>query len=188
MKSAINTPYFFWEAALSEGICDLIIDEGMKLAAHEASIDQGGKKDDNMRKGLISFFPENIWIERLLVDYVGAANKGAEWNYVVDGKERLQFANYHEGAFYDWHRDCNINSDLYRKLSVTVQLSSPEEYEGGELKFKDYWGTTELVSPKTMFTKGTVIVFPSTILHTVTPITKGIRCSLVQWFNGPDFV
>lgn len=187
MKSAINCPYYFWSAGLSNDVCDLIIKEGLKLSAEEATLDQARTKDNKLRKGLISFFPENTWIEKLVIDYVGAANKEANWNYVVTGKELLQFANYRTEAFYDWHRDCNINSDLYRKLSVTIQLSDPEEYEGGELQFKNYWGTSQLLVSEDMMKKGTVIVFPSSVLHRVTPIIKGTRYSLVQWYNGPDF-
>ena len=187
MKSAINCPYYYYSGAVSEGVCNLIIEEGLKLTALAASLDQGATKDDKMRKGLISFFPENTWIEKLVIDYVASASKEANWNYVITGKEQLQFANYKKEAFYNWHRDCNITSDLYRKLSVTVQLSDSEDYEGGELQFKNYWGNMALVNPKDMLKRGTVIVFPSSILHRVTPITRGTRYSLVQWYNGPDF-
>lgn len=187
MRTAIRTPYYYWAGSLSQDVCDLIIKEGSKLQAAEASINEDNTKDEKMRKGLISFFPENNWIEKLVIDYVGAANIEAEWKFNVTGKERLQFANYHKGAFYDWHRDCDITSDLYRKLSVTVQLSDPKDYDGGELQFKNYWGSMQLVTPKDMLKSGTVIVFPSSIMHRVTPITRGTRYSLVQWYNGPDF-
>jgi len=187
VRTAIRTPYYYWAGTLSDDVCDLIIKEGLRLRAAEASINTGNDQDKDLRQGLISFFPEDCWIEKLVIDYTGAANIEAEWKFNVTGKERLQFANYHKGAFYDWHRDCHIDGDLYRKLSVTVQLSDPKDYEGGELQFKNYWGTMELTSPDDMLKRGTVIVFPSSILHRVTPVTRGTRYSLVQWYNGPDF-
>ena len=70
-----------------------------------------------------------------------------------------------------------------RKISIVVQLSDPLEYEGGELQISD--GGTNRVCEKT---KGTIIIFPSYLLHRVTPVTKGTRRSLVLWVTGPPFV
>ena len=75
-----------------------------------------------------------------------------------------------------------------RKLSMTVNLSREDEYEGGNLKFdlgphnkKRYYECIE--SRK----RGSIIVFPSSTYHQVTPITKGIRHSLVMWALGKPF-
>lgn len=75
-----------------------------------------------------------------------------------------------------------------RKLSVTVSLNDPEEYNGGNLQFdfgphKDlrYHTCTE-IRPK-----GSVIVFPSHVYHQVTPVTRGTRYSLVCWNLGAAF-
>ena len=66
-----------------------------------------------------------------------------------------------------------------RKLSVVVQLTSPEEYEGGD--FETFEGKV-LSAPKG---HGTVLIFPSFVYHHVTPVTAGTRHSLVCWVNGP---
>lgn len=187
MRTVIRNPIYYWSSALSDDVCDLIIKEGTRLTANPATINSDNSRDENMRKGLISFFPENCWVEKLVIDYVGAANIETGWKFNITGKEQLQFAKYYEGAFYDWHRDCDVDSELYRKLSVTVQLSDPKDYEGGELQFKNYWGTMESEISEDILKRGTVIVFPSAILHKVHPVTKGMRYSLVQWYNGPDF-
>ena len=75
-----------------------------------------------------------------------------------------------------------------RKISVTVNLTSPENYDGGNLKFdfgphagKRYHTCTE-IRPK-----GSIIVFPSHVYHQVTPITRGKRYSLVVWNLGKPF-
>jgi PKHD-type hydroxylase len=75
-----------------------------------------------------------------------------------------------------------------RKLSVTVSLSDPADYEGGNLKFDlgphrpDRYHTCEEIRPR-----GSIIVFPSHIHHQVTPVTKGTRYSLVAWNLGRPF-
>jgi PKHD-type hydroxylase len=69
-----------------------------------------------------------------------------------------------------------------RKLSITVQLSDPDEYEGGELQFMV--NQNIFTAPKD---KGTAIIFPSFALHRVTPITKGSRKSIVGWISGAPY-
>ena len=65
---------------------------------------------------------------------------------------------------------------------MSIQLTDPSEYEGGELQLKSKNSITT-VSKK----KGTIIFFPSFMLHRVTPVTKGVRHSLVGWITGPPF-
>ena len=73
------------------------------------------------------------------------------------------------------------NEPFDRKLSMTVQLTDPTEYEGGDFHLDDS------VEPLPSFSKdkGSVLIFPSYINHKVSPVTKGIRRSLVAWFSGP---
>jgi PKHD-type hydroxylase len=67
-----------------------------------------------------------------------------------------------------------------RKISVVVQLSDPSDYTGGELNLNG--GNGIITAPKE---KNTVIIFPSFVLHRVTPVLTGIRKSLVTWVAGP---
>lgn len=98
--------------------------------------------------------------------------------------ENIQFTEYEESyqGHYAWHTDLGPDANT-RKLSVVVQLSDPSEYEGGELQYKI--GDEESTVPKE---KGYVIIFPSFILHRVTPVTKGTRRTLALWTTGPSFV
>ena len=98
------------------------------------------------------------------------------------------FATYKKQDFYDYHRDCDIVQPLYRKLSVTVQLSGPETYKGGDLFIRHFWGKTNLPIDEQLRSRGTIIVFPSLLLHSVRRVIRGTRYSLVQWYSGPDFV
>ena len=102
--------------------------------------------------------------------------------------ENIQYTEYSSDykGHYGWHMD--INGDYpfnLRKISVSIQLSSPDEYEGGDLEI--FNGTkldTPFIVPKT---RGTICIFPSFLLHRVTPIIKGTRRSLVVWVGGSHF-
>jgi PKHD-type hydroxylase len=85
---------------------------------------------------------------------------------------------------YDWHTDRGtyINGNPPRKLTVVVQLSESNVYEGGDLEL--LFGREPLRVDRT---QGGLHVFPSFVLHRVTPITSGTRLSLVGWIVGPRF-
>jgi len=95
----------------------------------------------------------------------------------------LQYTEYNssQNDHYNWHLDIGPHTYSHRKISIVIQLSSPEEYEGGILEFN--------IGNIYNFPKGKGLAsfFPSYILHRVTPVTKGIRKSLVIWFEGPHF-
>lgn len=96
--------------------------------------------------------------------------------------EPIQVAEYGEGDFFDWHNDFSQGLASTRKLSLSVQLSDPSDYEGGDLQF--HINTKLQNAPRT---KGTVIIFPSFVPHRVTPITAGKRRSMVGWVTGVPF-
>eukprot|EP00944_MAST-04C_sp_MAST-4C-sp1_P004514 g4514.t1 len=96
--------------------------------------------------------------------------------------ETLQVMKYTEKdkGFYDSHIDSGLfTSTAFRKLSVTVQLSNPKDYSGGQLEL--YTSKKPERMPRE---RGTAVIFPSYMLHRVTPVTKGTRYSLVAWFRG----
>ena len=94
--------------------------------------------------------------------------------------EQAQFTEYPVGGFYDWHMDCDVNMQHeppVRKISMTLLLNDPSEFEGGHL---------ELMAPGRFaeLKQGHAIVFASFINHRVQPVTRGMRQSLVVWFGG----
>ena len=95
--------------------------------------------------------------------------------------EPLHFIRYDEGGKFDWHLDCGADRTCTRKLSVTVQLSSPDDYAGGTLEFCPQG---ELHRSRY---QGAATVFPSMLAHRVTPIERGLRHSIVAWIHGPSF-
>lgn len=95
---------------------------------------------------------------------------------------KLQVSKYESGDFYGWHMDSGKEKNSQRKLSISIQLSGPEEYEGGELQFLK--GGHPLDMPKA---QGTAIIFPSYIYHRVQPVISGSRMSIVGWIAGPPY-
>ena len=76
-----------------------------------------------------------------------------------------------------------------RKLSMTINLNQPGEYEGGNLKFDfgPHAGGKRFHEVTEIRPQGSIIVFPSYVYHQVTPVTKGTRYSLVLWSLGQPF-
>ena len=96
---------------------------------------------------------------------------------------KLQYTRYtaESGGHYDWHIDMGTTNQWLRKLTFTIQMSDPSQYEGGELQVSTsceskYYGRKK---------KGSMTIFPSFLQHRVTPVTKGVRFSMVGWIGGP---
>ncbi len=96
--------------------------------------------------------------------------------------EPFQYVVYEEGGHFAWHIDKHPSTKSPRKLSLTLQLSDETDYEGGVLEFR-----TDMTPRRASGRRGSVNVFPSWLSHRVTPVTKGIRKSLVVWIAGPNF-
>ena len=105
------------------------------------------------------------------------------YRYDLKNLFEFQLIKYYVGGNYNWHCDYGIapKRGMSRKLSMSIQLTIPEEYEGGELQLVDYANHT-LMIPGDL---GTVIVFDSKLPHKVWPVVWGQRISLVGWANGP---
>ena len=105
------------------------------------------------------------------------------YRYDLKNLFEFQLIKYYVGGNYNWHCDYGIapKRGMSRKLSMSIQLTPPEEYHGGELHIVDYANHT-LMIPGDM---GTVIVFDSKLPHKVWPVVWGQRISLVGWANGP---
>ena len=100
-------------------------------------------------------------------------------------REQIQYTEYHakDQGQYDWHMDLGAGWASLRKLSVTINLSDPKDYDGGVLEF-NLGGKTITQGSKA---KGAITVFPSYLLHRVSPVTRGTRKSLVLWVGGNAF-
>ena len=114
-----------------------------------------------------------------------ALNKNALFSTAIRPKSihSLLFSRYSEGMSYDTHVDNALmtgGSGLYRSdVSFTLFLNSPQEYEGGELTIE---GVQSEQSYK--LEAGSAIVYPSTTLHRVNPVTRGTRLVAVGWVQS----
>ena len=98
--------------------------------------------------------------------------------------DNLQLLHYKEGCHYDWHTDATArDSGTPRKLSMAMLLSDPADFEGGEFQARVY--SDEILTLETK--RGRAWFFPSYTMHRITPVTKGVRRSLVLWVGGPPF-
>ena len=169
--------------------CQDIINVGHQQKAQEAKVGTSkkeGKYNTKMRITTISWIPFKAMpdmykkIERTMKQ-VNGNHFGYEGMQIT---EVAQFTEYPKGGFYDWHIDAEINCQNeppVRKISMTILLSDPSEFEGGDLEFM-----AEGNKPPQLI-QGQAIFFCSLIRHRVAKVKKGRRRSMVMWFGGPPF-
>lgn len=160
---------------------------GKRLNINRSTTGGGGENCLDHRRSFNSWIFSNehtSWIYQKLTELIQQNNENY-FNFDLTMIENLQFAYYssEESGCYKSHVDpLSWTIPHNRKLSLVVQLSDPEDYEGGELKLHTSYEPTTIKKEK-----GLVITFPSYTLHEVTPVTKGDRYSLVAWVHGPAF-
>lgn len=125
---------------------------------------------------------ETRWIWERIQTGVSEVNKNV-FKFDLGDIQRIQFSKYGDDlGKYDKHTDTNNMADTVRKISVSIQLSDPDDYQGGDLNL--YSQEAPYTMPRE---QGMMILFPSFMLHEVTPVTQGTRYSLVAWIMGPKF-
>ena len=173
--------YAFWNNAFSKEECQTIIN----IAKNKGLIKGTTRGESDVRNSKISWlYPtDNMeWVFRRVTDIILDLNEKFFKFNLFGINEGFQFTNYEApSGKYGKHVDRLINIPV-RKLSVSIQLTNPDEYEGGELYLYD--GDKGNLMNKS---QGTLILFPSYVLHEVMPVTKGARNSLVTWVTGKQF-
>jgi len=184
-KSSIFYPHVYWDGFFTNEELALIVEYCENKKLEDGKIQNGLVKET--RKSKINFTEpdeENRWIFNKLNNFVQMINDKF-YGFDLVGYNDFQFSTYNakEKGHYDWHIDSyigNANSQgtgLHRKLSMTLLLN--DDFEGGDFEIN-------LSQPQKIdIKKGRAIFFPSFVLHRVTPVTKGIRKSLVIWVEGP---
>lgn len=181
------TPMHLVPDALTPAECDALI---ALVSAHQLKDAGlvGGQTAHSIRRADLAWLddiPEAAWVMDRMMRMVSQANHHAFGFDITDFGESPQVARYdaaREGHF-DWHSDIGAgNWAAKRKLTIVIQLSDPATYEGGALELRPDSNTRS--APQT---RGTAILFPSFVLHRVTPVTAGTRFSLTLWSHGPAF-
>ena len=169
--------------------CQMVIDKGMSLKKETAQVGMGKPEgsgyDPKKRITTISWIPfkEMPEMYRDIEKTMLQANNNHFGFEGMQLTEPGQFTHYLTGGFYDWHMDNDVQGlrqQPVRKISMTLLLSDPSTFEGGELEFMSKGKTAKLK-------QGQAIFFASWLQHRVKPVTRGERKSLVMWFGGPPF-
>ena len=185
-----TSTYAVWANAFTPEELAQIEAVGDTLTAEEATIattSSYGEVREHIRVTRTAWLmptPENRWIYDRMQRVTRALNDRV-YQFDLSGfSENLQYTVYHaaEGGHFDWHVDQGPVLHTRRKLSISVQLSDSSSYDGCDLEF--YAGNKTETAPRD---RGSVIAFPSYVLHRVTPCTKGTRKAIVAWTTGPQF-
>jgi PKHD-type hydroxylase len=175
-------PFATAQGFLSEQEMDRLIAAHLPLLA-EGRLGPGNTNSSIRRSKVVMLGaePKYDWI----YDRIWAAAQECNRQFfgvdLAGVEANIQLARYDSAdqGFYEWHTDFAGLRPL-RKISISIQLSRAEEYDGGNLELN--YG----VQPQPMDrTRGAFIAFPSFLLHRVTPVSRGARWSLVAWVLGP---
>jgi len=162
--------------------CSRIRELSTSLVTTEGGITDKRALDSHVRSSTICWMTpssDSQWIYEKLWMAVEEVNR--HYQFEILGIREVQVARYYAEDFYDWHLDIGKTDTSTRKLSLSVQLTDPNDYEGGEFVLRDYQNERPVKEI------GSVIVFPSYLSHRVNRVTTGERWSLVAWVHGPPF-
>ena len=181
-------PFAWWEGAFTEKELNWLQEQAIRA---DQRAQAGGMKDEaqlmQVRRSQVSWLDktqDTAWVFEKLANIASSLN-AQYYRFDLTGfGEALQLTNYDqsEQGMYGWHLDYGGNVTPSRKLSMVLQLTDPSQYEGGNLQIMTSGEPTTVRKQR-----GLVVVFPSYVLHQVTPVTNGNRQSLVTWITGPAF-
>ena len=192
--------FYVFPRAVASDACEQIVKDCKQNILGEASVynydKTSSRNDPEVRKTSVHFIKDkDNKINELAWHFLRKANK-IQFNYDLEYFQAIQFAEYKDGGFFGWHQDdagANKSKEI-RKLSLSLILSDPNTFEGGELQFyngghplQDMGEITGEQVINDIKAQGTVIVFDSRDFHRVTPVVKGVRHSIVCWTVGPNF-
>jgi PKHD-type hydroxylase len=186
--------YYSWDKIIPKAECERIIDDCKKGVEEIGTIvgDVNGttywtdSTSKDYRKTNLRWIDNNKLITKLIYGFVHEAND-LFFHYDITNHQQMQFSEYVVGGHYKYHKDTSYVSGEEvlpcRKLSVSVLLSDPKDFKGGEFLMYD----GEMKPLKPLKGQGSVVVFDSRDFHKVEPVTFGVRHSLVMWVTGPLF-
>jgi PKHD-type hydroxylase len=152
---------------------------------------------------------DHLWLYQKIFNHLSQINKDLAHDYSLDGALNLQYLEYGAGDFFKKHTDTGsspreqkytssylarniidglisdgtqrISQMINRQLSMSIQLSSPDEYKGGTLTV--FHPSHKQITPKNL---GSSVVFPSNTEHSASMVYWGRRCVLVCWQHGDE--
>jgi PKHD-type hydroxylase len=196
--SGTNEPqqWYWFQNALTEEEVDKVIALASELPESERATTIGSGDGGSVRSSMIKWIPTHNstwnWLYERMMKLSVEANAEL-WKFDLrTALESIQYTEYYasENGHYDWHQDIGPGElPSKRKVSITIQLSESDDYEGGDLMIcTGSNGSGKLdnneICPRG---KGVGVLFPSYMMHRVSPVTKGTRKSLVLWVGGGHY-
>ncbi len=164
--------YYTIEDAVSHEVCDELVRLGQEL------VEPAVKKHNYQNIMMLDhcFLPKDHHIHEILMPMWEKAIE--KFNFDITFIEPYKIQTYADGGYFGRHIDNyhGLNLDVDRKLSVTLQLTDSDEYEGGSFVCGQHH-----ISRK----KGALTFFPSFYPHLVEKVTQGRRWCLIGWAWGP---
>jgi len=183
--------YYYYNTGFSPEELDKVYRDVADLAFFKASTGmEDAPAEKEIRSSSIKWIPKTErwqWLYEKLFAMAVEANNSL-WHFdLFTALDCIQYTEYYatEGGHYNWHQDIGPGPMSKRKVSITVQLSDTDEYEGGDLEL--FKGGNPDNADKAPRGKGVVFIFPSYMMHRVTPVTKGTRRSFVLWVGGTHY-
>lgn len=181
------TPLHLVPHALDAAECDALVALCDAAPKKDAGLVRATTSHQIRRADLVWLddLPQAAWVMDRMIRLVGQANREAFGFDLDEFAESAQVARYgaERQGHFDWHSDIGSGAlASKRKLTIVVQLSDPADYEGGGLELRPDSNIRQ--APRD---RGTAVLFPSFVLHRVTPVTQGTRWSLTLWSHGPAF-
>jgi len=188
-KQRENEPqnYYWYRAGFSKEELEKIYSD-LENVPFEKATTLDGNSEKEVRSSRIKWIPKNNqweWLYQKLMNMAADANAEL-WDFdLISADEKIQYTEYlaEDEGHYTWHQDIGPGMASQRKVSITVQLSESDEYEGGDLEL--WRGGNNVVTSERG--AGVTVLFPSYLMHRVTKVTKGKRRSFVLWVGGQHY-
>ena len=174
-----RSDYWYFNNIFTPDRCQYIIDLGLKKGFHKGTVARKKRLNTKVRKSQVCFL-HNQYLFDVINTYLPTANKSALWNYRYERIEDVQLTRYEKGDHYKPHTDISKGYDnIALHYTNILFLNDPKEYGGGELMVDIYGSSLPF-----KLEKNSILTYPTGLKHSVNPITRGKRYSLIWWSDS----
>jgi PKHD-type hydroxylase len=138
-KTTQPTNYYYFKNGFTDDEITKILNNLDNIPFKEGALGEKLVTNKDMRSSKIKWIPKTddwLWLYNKLINYISQAND-ALWNFdIISINDNIQLSEYTDtdGSHYNWHQDIGNGTLSFRKISITVQLSDTNDYEGGDFQ------------------------------------------------------
>jgi PKHD-type hydroxylase len=190
----MNGEWCYYKSFFDKQTCLRIIRDAEKIPSQAAHLGVGSNitQDNNVRRSEIRFIDKDNIQFKYVFDALwknAIESNNVFFDFHLSKLDFIQIAKYdsaYKGEYKSHHDVFWLNGDpkYHRKLSCVIQLSDPNDYDGGDLEINE---ASETPPKEDIRQQGTMIFFPSFLRHQAHPVTRGTRYSIAAWFEGPKW-